>query len=66
MIVTRLNSTPLVLQLPWGVESDFRGVIDLVSMKALLWQDEGKGDKYDEVSIPGDHDEAARDWRESS
>ncbi|MBV9098142.1 MAG: elongation factor G, partial [Frankiaceae bacterium] len=64
MIVSRLNSTPLVLQLPWGVESDFRGVIDLVAMKGLLWNDEGKGDKYDAVSIPSDHEEAARDWRD--
>jgi elongation factor G len=64
MIVSRLNSTPLVLQLPWGVESDFRGVIDLVAMQGLLWQDEGKGDKYDAVSIPSDHEEAAREWRD--
>src|SRR5438270_10976033 len=64
MIVSRLNSTPLVLQLPWGVESDFRGVIDLVAMQGLPWQDEGgKGDKYDAVSIPGDHAERAREWR---
>src|SRR5438309_11696478 len=64
MIVTRLNATPLVLQLPWGVESDFRGVIDLVNMKALLWQDEGKGDKFDVVSIPSDHEEAEQEWRD--
>jgi elongation factor G len=64
MIVTRLGATPLVVQLPWGVESDFRGVIDLINMKALLWQSEGKGDTFDVVSIPGDHEEAAREWRE--
>ncbi|HZE18345.1 MAG TPA: GTP-binding protein, partial [Mycobacterium sp.] len=51
MIVSRLNATPLVVQLPWGVESDFRGVIDLINMKGLLWQDEGKGDTFDVVSI---------------
>ncbi len=64
MITDRLGATPLVIQLPWGVESDFRGVIDLVRMRALLWQTEGKGDKYDIVSIPDDHLEAARDWRD--
>jgi elongation factor G len=66
MIVSRLGATPLVLQLPWGVESDFKGVIDLIQMKALLWQSEGKGDHYDVVSIPDDHDhaDAAREWRE--
>ncbi|HVF19134.1 MAG TPA: elongation factor G [Mycobacteriales bacterium] len=63
MIVSRLNAVPLVLQLPWGVESDFRGVIDLVQMKALLWQADGKGDTYDIVSIPHDHAEAVEEWR---
>jgi elongation factor G len=64
MISDRLGATPLVIQLPWGVESDFRGVIDLVRMRALLWQTEGKGDKYDVVGIPDDHVEAAREWRD--
>src|ERR1700756_4194287 len=52
MIIDRLGATPLVCQLPWGVESDFRGVIDLVRMRALVWQTEGKGDRYDVVAIP--------------
>src|SRR5215813_3395189 len=64
MIRDRLGATPLVIQLPWGVESDFRGVIDLVKMRALLWQTEGKGDRYDVVAIPRDHAEAAREWRD--
>src|SRR6266850_3708794 len=64
MITDRLGATPLVVQLPWGVESDFRGVIDLVRMRALLWQTEGKGDKYDVVGIPDDHVEAAREHRD--
>ena len=64
MITDRLGATPLVIQLPWGVESDFRGVIDLVRMRALLWQTEGKGDNYDVVAIPDDHLEAAREWRD--
>ena len=64
MITDRLGATPLVIQLPWGVESDFRGIIDLIRMRALLWQTEGKGDTYDVVPIPEDHLEAARDWRD--
>jgi elongation factor G len=64
MIVSRLGATPAVIQLPWGVESDFRGVIDLVRMRAYVWQTEGKGDKYDDVEIPADHVEAAREWRD--
>ncbi len=64
MISDRLGATPLVIQLPWGVEADFRGVIDLIRMRALLWQTEGKGDKYDIVAIPDHHLEAAREWRD--
>ena len=64
MISSRLGATPLVVQLPWGVEADFRGVIDLVRMRALQWMTEGKGDKYDVVDIPADHAEAAREWRD--
>src|ERR1700728_253736 len=57
MIVTRLGARPAVIQLPWGVESDFRGIIDLVRMRALQWMTEGKGDTYDVVEIPADHAE---------
>jgi elongation factor G len=64
MIVTRLGATPAVIQLPWGVEADFRGIIDLVRMRALIWNTEGKGDKYDVVEIPADHADAAREWRD--
>jgi elongation factor G len=64
MITDRLGATPLVIQLPWGVESDFRGVIDLIRMRGLLWQTEGKGDKYDVIDIPADHLEAAQEWRD--
>jgi elongation factor G len=64
MMISRLGATPAVVQLPWGVESDFRGIIDLVRMRALQWVTEGKGDKYDVVDIPADHAEAAREWRD--
>jgi elongation factor G len=64
MIASRLGATPLVIQLPWGVESDFRGIIDLVRMRALLWQTDGKGDTYEVVPVPDDHLDAAREWRD--
>jgi elongation factor G len=64
MLVSRLNATPLVVQLPWGVEADFRGIIDLVRMKALEWHGEDKGATFDVVDIPADHAESAREWRE--
>jgi elongation factor G len=64
MLVTRLAATPLVLQLPWGVEADFKGVIDLVNMKALYWSSVGKGDSYETLDVPADHLEVAREYRE--
>jgi elongation factor G len=64
MISDRLGATPLVIQLPWGVESDFRGVIDLVRMRAMLWPTDGKGDFYQTVAIPDNYLEAVREWRD--
>ncbi|WP_211592653.1 MULTISPECIES: elongation factor G [unclassified Microbispora] len=65
MMISRLGSTPVVIQLPWGVEADFKGVIDLVKMKGLLWSAEAaKGEMYDTVDIPADHADAAREWRD--
>jgi elongation factor G len=66
MIHDRLNATALVLQLPWGVEGDFTGVIDLVQMKGLLWANDdktSKGDVYEVVEIPADYAEQAAEWR---
>jgi elongation factor G len=64
MMIDRLDATPAVIQLPWGVESDFKGVIDLVRMKGLIWHSEDKGASYDVVDIPRDHLEAAQEWRD--
>jgi elongation factor G len=65
MLVSRLNATPLVLQLPIGAEADFKGVIDLVGMKALVWSDEAaKGEMYETLDIPDTHVEAAREWHD--
>ena len=46
MIVDRLGANPLVLQLPLGAESEFKGVIDLIEMKAIVWQEETLGANY--------------------
>ncbi|MEV4433587.1 elongation factor G [Streptomyces sp. NPDC049555] len=63
MIVDRLGAQPLVMQLPIGAEADFKGVIDLVRMKALVWSAEAaKGEMYDVVDIPDTHVEAAEEW----
>ncbi|GAA4234170.1 elongation factor G [Actinomadura meridiana] len=65
MIENRLNATPLVLQLPIGAEADFKGVVDLVAMKALVWNEEAKlGEMYDVLDIPETHAETAREWHD--
>ncbi|GAA2802474.1 elongation factor G [Nonomuraea dietziae] len=65
MMISRLAATPAVIQLPWGVESGFKGVIDLVKMKGLLWSEEAaKGEMYDTVDIPAEYADTAREWRE--
>ncbi|PWN04791.1 elongation factor G [Nocardioides silvaticus] len=65
MIVERLNSTPLVLQLPIGAESDFIGVVDLVEMKAKVWRGETQmGEDYVVEDIPADMQAQAEEYRE--
>jgi elongation factor G len=65
MIETRLNAVPLVLQIPVGAEADFRGVVDLVQMRALLWPGETtKGEDYEVHPIPDTHLDAVREWRD--
>jgi elongation factor G len=54
MIKDRLGAVPLVTQLPIGVESEFKGIVDLVLMKAIIWQDESLGAKFDILEIPAD------------
>ncbi|MDT9594293.1 elongation factor G [Nocardioides zeae] len=65
MIVERLNSTPLVLQIPIGAESDFLGVVDLVGMRALTWRGETTmGEDYAVEEIPAELADQAAEWRE--
>jgi len=64
MIVERLGAVPLVLQLPLGAESDFKGVIDLIRMKAIVWQEETLGAKFADEDIPSDMVEKANKYRE--
>ncbi|SDH35784.1 elongation factor G [Agrococcus jejuensis] len=67
-IVSRLGARPLVLQLPIGSESDFVGVVDLLSMKAFVWPGDAKGDvtmgaKYEVQDIPADLQAKAEEYR---
>ena len=63
MIKDRLGCKPLVLQLPVGAESDLKGVVDLVKMKAVIWQNEDLGAKFDVVDIPSDLKEKSEKYR---
>ncbi|MFM7144940.1 MAG: elongation factor G, partial [Actinomycetales bacterium] len=65
MIVSRLGATPLVLQLPIGLESDFLGVVDLITMRALTWRGETKkGEDYVVEDVPADMADEVAQWRE--
>ena len=65
MMIDRLNSTPLVLQLPIGNEASFIGVVDLLNMRALTWRGETlKGEDYTVEEIPADMLEQAQEYRE--
>jgi elongation factor G len=64
MMKERLGCVPMVLQLPWGAEENFRGIVDLVKMRLYVWDDESLGAKMDEDEIPDDMIEPAREARE--
>ena len=53
-IKTRLGSKPVPLQVPIGAEDNFKGVVNLIDMKAIIWDEESKGMKFNEVDIPDD------------
>jgi elongation factor G len=63
MIKDRLGCKPLVLQLPIGSEINLKGVVDLVKMKAIIWQNEDLGAKFDVVDIPADLKEKSDKYR---
>jgi elongation factor G len=62
-IVTRVGGKPVCLQLPIGSESNFKGVIDLIRMKAVVWEDESLGAKFHDEDIPADLAEKAAEYR---
>ena len=63
-IVDRLGAKPIAIQLPIGAENNFKGLIDLVKMKGIIWNDESLGAKFDYVDIPEDLVEQAKEYRE--
>ncbi|WP_061938754.1 elongation factor G [Aureimonas sp. AU22] len=64
MVKTRLGAKPIVVQLPIGAENEFKGVVDLIEMNALIWRDESLGAQWDVVEIPADLQDKAAEYRE--
>lgn len=64
MIENRLHARPLILQLPWGSEDNYTGIIDLLKMKAVTWEEDTLGAKFDEMDIPPDYMDQALKYRD--
>jgi elongation factor G len=63
-IVDRLGAKPIAIQLPIGAESQFKGLIDLVRMKGVIWEDEALGANFKDIEIPADLLDQAKEYRE--
>ncbi len=63
MMVDRLGTRPMVMQLPIGVEADFLGMVDLVKMQAIIWKDESLGAEFEYTDIPADLADQAAEYR---
>ena len=63
MIKDRLQAVPAVLQLPYGGEANYQGIIDIVKMKAIVWDGDEKDSKYSDVDIPAEYVEKAKEYR---
>ncbi|MBQ9560194.1 MAG: elongation factor G, partial [Bacteroidaceae bacterium] len=58
-----LGATPAVIAVPIGAEENFKGIVDLIQMKAILWHDETMGAEYDVEEIPADMKDECEEWR---
>lgn len=64
MMKKRLHANPLILQLPVGIEDNFSGVIDLINMKQIIWEDESLGATFREEDVPSNLLDNAKEYRE--
>ena len=62
-IVKRLGANPIAIQLPIGSENNFKGLVDLVRMKGVVWSEESLGAKFEDIDIPADLVEKAKEYR---
>ena len=63
MMIDRLGTRPMIITWPIGAEAEFKGIIDIVKMKALVWHDEQLGAKFDEVEIPAEYKDKCAELR---
>ncbi len=63
-IKERLGSVPVPIQLPIGAEENFKGVVDLIGMRAIYWDEDNRGTTYEAKEIPADMKEECQQWRE--
>jgi elongation factor G len=63
MMIDRLGTRPMIITWPIGSEADFKGIVDIVKMKALVWHDEQLGAKFDEIDIPAEYADKAAELR---
>ncbi len=63
-IKERLNGNPVPIQVPIGSEDEFKGVVDLIKMKAIIWNEADQGMTYEELDIPEDLVEVSNEWRD--
>lgn len=61
---TKLRAYPVPIVIPIGAEEDFRGVVDLIKMKGIVWDEASQGTKFEYIDIPDDLKEVANEWRE--
>jgi elongation factor G len=63
MMIDRLGTRPMIITWPVGSEGEFKGIVDIVKMKALIWHDEQLGAKFDEIEIPAEYADKAKELR---
>ena len=62
-IKEKIGAKPVPIQIPIGAEDTFKGVVDLITMKGIIWNEDDKGKTYKEIAIPADLQEEAEEWR---
>jgi elongation factor G len=63
-VIDRLGAKPLVMQLPIGAENDFKGIVDLVRMKGVVWDEDTLGASFRDIEIPADLQDKAKEYRD--